>query len=387
MPVDRFHSLRAGLAAAALGLVLVLGLAPAGQAGTIDTLAKQAILIDASTGTVLFEKNADQRMPTSSMSKILTMYLVFDALKSGRIKMTDTMPVSERAWRMQGSKMFVELHNQIKVEDLIQGVIIQSGNDACIVLAEGLNGSEEAFARAMNAKAAELGLHNSNFMNSTGWPHDNHYSTARDLSILAQRMIKDFPEYYRYYSQRTFTYHNIPQGNRNPLLYRNIGVDGMKTGHTEAAGYGLTASAQRDGRRLILVVNGLDSMQKRADEAAKLIEWGFREFELYALFDAGEVVEEAPVWMGIQPTVPLVVDGGLNVTMAPPERKSLKVTMVLDVPVPAPVAQGQALGKLVLTGPGFITREVPLVAKVPVERLNLFGRVTTAAGHILFGWL
>lgn len=387
MPVDRFHSLRAGLAAAALGLVLVLGLAPAGQAGTIDTLAKQAILIDASTGTVLFEKNADQRMPTSSMSKILTMYLVFDALKSGRIKMTDTMPVSERAWRMQGSKMFVELHNQIKVEDLIQGVIIQSGNDACIVLAEGLNGSEEAFARAMNAKAAELGLHNSNFMNSTGWPHDNHYSTARDLSILAQRMIKDFPEYYRYYSQRTFTYHNIPQGNRNPLLYRNIGVDGMKTGHTEAAGYGLTASAQRDGRRLILVVNGLDSMQKRADEAAKLIEWGFREFELYALFDTGEVVEEAPVWMGIQPTVPLVVDGGLNVTMAPPERKSLKVTMVLDVPVPAPVAQGQALGKLVLTGPGFITREVPLVAKVPVERLNLFGRVTTAAGHILFGWL
>ncbi|HYH18896.1 MAG TPA: D-alanyl-D-alanine carboxypeptidase family protein, partial [Azospirillum sp.] len=257
----------------AVALAAVGGVLPA-RAATIETIAKQAILLDMTSSTVLFEKNADQRMPPSSMSKVMTMYMVFEALKSGRLSLEHTLPVSERAWRMQGSKMFVELHNMIKIDDLIKGVIVQSGNDACIVLAEGLAGSEPAFAEQMNKKAKEIGLTATNLTNATGWPDPNHYVTARDLAILAERLIKDFPEYYHYYSIRDFQYHGIKQGNRNPLLYRGIGADGLKTGHTDAAGYGLTGSAEREGRRLILVVNGLPSMQARADESARLIEWG-----------------------------------------------------------------------------------------------------------------
>lgn len=274
----------------AMGLAVALfaaGVGPVAHAASIETIAKQAILVDITSNTVLFEKSPDQRMAPSSMSKIMTMYMVFDAIKEGRLTLESTLPVSERAWRMQGSKMFVELHNNIKVDDLIKGVIVQSGNDACIVFAEGLAGSESAFAERMNKRARELGLKDTNLTNATGWPDPNHYMTARDLAILAEHLIKDFPEYYHYYSIREFKYHGINQGNRNPLLYRGMDVDGMKTGHTEAGGYGLTASAEREGRRLILVVNGLPNMQARADESARLIEWGFREFATYALFKIG----------------------------------------------------------------------------------------------------
>ncbi|HSK39613.1 MAG TPA: D-alanyl-D-alanine carboxypeptidase family protein, partial [Arenibaculum sp.] len=266
-------------AAFVFAILLIAGSADPARSASIDTIARQAVLIDATTGTVLFEKNADERMPTSSMSKIMTMYMVFDAIKQGHLSLDDTLHVSEGAWRMQGSKMFVELGNPIPVEDLIRGVIIQSGNDASVVLAEGLAGSESEFATRMTQRAHELGLTASNFTNATGWPDDDHYSTASDLAKLSDRIIADFPEFYHYYSETEFTYHDIKQGNRNPLLYRNMDVDGLKTGHTEAAGYGLAASAERNGRRLILVVNGLSDMQARADESARLLEWGFREFE------------------------------------------------------------------------------------------------------------
>ncbi len=355
------------------------------RAANIDTIAKQAILIDVSTNTVLFEKNADQRMPPSSMSKIMTMYMVFDAIKKGRLSLDHTLPVSERAWRMQGSKMYVELHNSIKVDDLIKGVIVQSGNDACIVLAEGLAGSEEAFAEQANAKARELGLTNSTLTNATGWPDPNHLMTARDLSTLAKRLITDFPEYYHYYSIREFTYHGIKQGNRNPLLYRNIGADGMKTGHTDIAGYGLTASAIRDGRRLVLVVNGLPNMQARADESARLIEWGFREFNTYTLFKAGDTIEQVPVWLGEQETVPVTVAADLNQTMARTDRPNMKVTLVTNAPVAAPLAKGTPVGKLVISAPGAPTREVPVVAAADVGRLGFFGRAIAAAKYLVFG--
>ncbi len=367
-------------------LVMALGGAPI-QAASIDTAAREAILIDATTGSVLFEKNADQRMPTSSMSKIMTMYMVFDALKTGRLSLDDTMLVSETAWGKGGSKMFVELGNRIRVEDLIRGVIVQSGNDASIVLAEGLAGSEQAFARQMNDMAREIGLTASQFRNATGWPDDDHYATARDLAHLALRLIEDFPEYYHYYSEREFTYHDIRQGNRNPLLYRNMGADGLKTGHTSAAGYGLTASAARDGRRLVLVVNGLPSAQARADESARIIEWGFREFNLYELFRVGETVEEAPVWLGAANTVPLVVPGGLKLTMSPVERERMTVTVSMQAPIPAPVTKDSQVGRLVVTAPGFHTHEVPLVAATDVAQLGFFGRIAAAAGHLLFGWL
>lgn len=371
----------AALTAALASAVAIL---PA-RAASIDTIAKQAILLDITTNTVLFEKNADQRMPPSSMSKIMTMYMVFDAIKKARLSLDHTLPVSERAWRMQGSKMYVELHNAIKVDDLIKGVIVQSGNDACIVLAEGLAGSEEAFAEQANVKAKELGLTNSHIVNATGWPDPNHLMTARDLSILAQRLITDFPEYYHYYSIRDFTYHGIKQGNRNPLLYRNIGADGMKTGHTDAAGYGLTGSALRDGRRLILVVNGLPNMQARADESARLIEWGFREFNTYTLFKAGDTIEQVPVWLGAQDTVPVTVAGDLNQTMARADRPNMKVALVTNTPVAAPVTKGTTVGKLVISAPGAPTREVPVVAAADVERLGFFGRAVAAAKYIVFG--
>jgi len=354
-------------------------------AASLDTIAKQAILVDMSTGAVLFEKNADQRMPPSSMSKIMTMYMVFERLKAGKLSFDDTFPVSQRAWRMQGSKMFVELNNSIRVEDLIRGVIIQSGNDACIVLAEGLEGSEDAFAAKATARAKELGLTASNFANSTGWPDERHYTTARDMATLAYRLIVDFPEYYRFYSEREFTYHGIKQGNRNPLLYRGIGADGIKTGHTDAAGYGLTASAERNGRRLILVVNGLPSMQARADESARILEWGFREFSLVSLFRPGDVVDSAPVWLGMQEKVPVTVEAPASITVERADRDKLQVKMVLDGPVPAPVAKGTKVGRLVVSGPVLGTREFPLVAAEDVQQLNFLGRIAAAAKHMVLG--
>ncbi|HYD29241.1 MAG TPA: D-alanyl-D-alanine carboxypeptidase family protein [Azospirillaceae bacterium] len=376
---------RSRFIAGLLVAVLVAGIAVTAKAATIDTIARQAILIDLTSGTVLFEKNADQRMPTSSMSKIMTMYMVFDRLKQGRLSLDDSMPVSERAWRMQGSKMFTELGGRIRVEDLIRGVIIQSGNDASIVLAEGLAGTEAAFADLMNQKAKELGMNNSHFTNANGWPDPDHYSTGRDLATLAQRLIQDFPEYYHYFGEIDFTYHGIKQGNRNPLLYRGIGADGLKTGHTEAAGYGLTASARRDSRRVVLVVNGLPSMQARADESAKLIEWGFREFSSYALFKAGETIDEVPVWLGAQEKVAVTVPNDFAVTMHREERRGMKVTLVVDQPVPAPVARGTQIGKLVITAPSFVTREVPVVTAADVERLGFFGRALAAMQHLVLG--
>ncbi|MGQ9370301.1 D-alanyl-D-alanine carboxypeptidase family protein [Azospirillum sp. A39] len=377
--------IRKRLAIVLAALVAAAGAALPVRAATIDTIARQAVLIDVTTDTVLLEKAADQRMPTSSMSKLMTIYMVFEALKEGRLSLDDTLPVSENAWRMQGSKMFVELHNNIKVEDLIRGVVIQSGNDACIVLAEALAGSEQAFAEKMTARAKELGLENSNFKNATGWPDPDHYSTAKDLALLAHRLMADFPEYYHFYSEREFTYHNIKQGNRNPLLYRDIGVDGLKTGHTELAGYGLTASALRDGRRLILVVNGLPSMQARADESARLIEWGFREFDAYLLFKAGEAIEEVPVWLGAQETVPATVTTDLKVTLARADRPDMKVTLVTDAPVQAPIAKGDPIGKLVITAPGQPAKEVPVVAAADVPKLGFFGRAVAGAKYLVFG--
>ena len=365
--------------------ISVFGFAAPVQAATLDTIARQAILVDATTNTVLFEKSADQKMPTSSMSKVMTAYMVFEALREKRLTLEDTLPVSEHAWRTQGSKMFVELGARIKVEDLIRGMIIQSGNDASIVLAEGLGGSEEAFAKKMTERAHALGMKDSSFANATGWPDDNHYSTCRDLATLARALILTFPEYYHYDAEREFTYHGIKQGNRNPLLYRNMGVDGLKTGHTEIAGYGLIASAQRDGRRLILVINGLPSMQARADEPARIIEWGFREFSSYALLKPGETVDTLPVWLGQAPKVTAVTGDGLTVTMAQEERRGLKVTMQAQVPLPAPIVKGQTVGKLVITAPGFATREVPLLAAEDVARLGFFGRLGAAAHHAVFG--
>lgn len=354
-------------------------------AATIETQAAQAFLMDFDTGAVLLDKNADQLMPPSSMSKLMTAYMVFERIDDGRLSLDDKLTVSEKAWRKGGSKMFVEVGNQVRVEDLLRGVIVQSGNDACIVLAEGLAGSEEAFAEQMTERAREMGMEKSTFRNSTGWPDPEHLMTARELAILAKRIILDHPQHYHYYAEKEFTWNGIRQGNRNPLLYRNIGADGLKTGHTEDAGYGLTASAVQNGRRLILVVNGLPSMQARADESDRLMSWGFREFDNYALFKAGDVVDEAPVWLGAEETVPLVIAEDLKVTLPRADRNGMQVAVVYDSPIPAPVPAGQEIAKLRVTWPGGVPVEVPLQAGKEVEQLGAFGRIAASIKFLVLG--
>ncbi|MFQ5773142.1 MAG: D-alanyl-D-alanine carboxypeptidase family protein [Kiloniellaceae bacterium] len=366
-----------------LGLLVGLGAAP--RADAIETRAREAIVLDADTGTVLLEKEADKPMPPASMSKIMTMYLVFERLKDGRLSLDDELPVSEKAWRKGGSKMFVEVGSRVRVEDLVRGVIVQSGNDACIVLAEGLSGTEEAFAEEMTRKARAIGLDNSRFANATGWPDPNHWMTARDLALLAQRTIEDFPEYYHYYSETEFTWNGIRQTNRNPLLYRSLRADGLKTGHTEEAGYGLTASAVQDGRRLILVVTGLGSQKQRAEESARLLGWAFREFDNYALFKPGEVVDEAKVWLGETKTVPLVVPEGLTVTLSRKARNGMQVKVAYEGPIPAPIEQGQRVATLVVTAPDTDPVKVPLQAGEAVGRLGVFGRLTAGLKFLVFG--
>ncbi|MEM7122647.1 MAG: D-alanyl-D-alanine carboxypeptidase family protein [Pseudomonadota bacterium] len=350
-----------------------------------ETSAREAILIDMSTGTVLFQKNADEPTYPSSMTKMMTMYLVFKKLAEGGLSLDATLPVSEKAWRMGGSKMFVEVDTRVVVEDLIRGVVIQSGNDATIVLAEGISGSEEAFAIDMTDQANEMGMTSSNFRNASGWPDPEHVTTVRDLATLAIRTIEDFPEYYPYYAETTFTFSDIEQSNRNPLLYTASGADGLKTGHTEAAGYGLTASAERDGRRLVLVINGVESSAERAREAERLIEWGFREFDAYALLEAGETVTDAEVWLGDENTVPLVIEEDLVITMSREARREMTAKAVFEGPIPAPIVAGSPIATLVLEAPNMETIEVPLIAGADVGELSMFSRLGAAISYLVFG--
>ena len=379
----RFGSRPGGVLAAAL--CLGAALAAASGALALESPARQVILIDDVTGTVLFEKNADESMAPASMSKIMTIYMVFERLAEGSLKLDDTLPVSEKAWKKGGSKMFVGLGKRVSIEDLLRGIIVHSGNDASIVIAEGFAGDEAAFAAEMTRRAREIGLRDSVFTNASGWPEEGHMATARDLAVLTRRTIHDFPQYYPYYAEKSFTYNGIRQGNRNPLLYKDIGADGLKTGHTEAAGYGLAASVVRDGRRLIVVVNGLGSARKRAYEAERLIEYGFREFGNYTLFEAGETVVEAHVWLGEAATVPLVVEEDLVTTLGRKARRGLQVKAVYDGPVPAPIAKGTPLGRLLVTAPDTDPIEIPLLAGADVEKLGPFRRIGSAVGYLIWG--
>jgi D-alanyl-D-alanine carboxypeptidase (penicillin-binding protein 5/6) len=380
--------LAAGVAASAASkpkIVSVPAAPVAKSAIGIDTQAKHALIVEVETGTVLLDKAAEERMPPASMSKIMTAYVVFDMLKKGQAKLDDELPVSEKAWRLGGSKMFVPIGGRIKIDDLLKGVIIQSGNDACLVLAEGLAGSEEAFVELMNKKAKEIGLEDSHFANVDGLPNPEHWVTAHDLAKLAVRTIQDFPEYYHYYSQIDYEFNNIKQGNRNPLLYKNIGADGLKTGHTEEAGFSLTASVKRGDRRIVLVLGGLPTMKARAQESERLIEWAFREFNDYRLFSVGDKVEDADVWLGAEPRVPLTVANNLVVTLPRKARKDMKVTVLYDRPIPAPINAGEGVGKIVVSAPDRPPIEAPLVAGASVERQDALGRIATLAGYLVWG--
>ena len=346
-------------------------------ASDFETKAEYAYLLDYNSDTVLLDKNGEEPMGPSSMTKLMTIYLVFDHLKRGEITLDTKFPISEKAWRKGGSKMYVKEGDDARVEDLIRGIIIQSGNDACIVVAEGLAGSEAAFAEDMNFMAKELGMTGSHFKNATGWPDPDHYMTAHDLAILTKRLIDDFPEYYFYFAEKEFTYSKITQPNRNRLLWRNIGADGLKTGHTEDAGYGITASAVQDGRRMIVVVNGLESEKARIAEAERLMRHGFRDFNLVELYKPGATIEHANVWFGNEPKVPLVI----NQTIAYPinrrisKKSDLALSITYDSPVSAPVVQGDKLGELTITKDGEIDKVVPLYAGKSVDKLSFFGRM------------
>ena len=352
--------------------------------GPMDTTAQWAVILDFNTGATLLDKLADAEMPPSSMTKLMTAYIVYSKLKAGTLRLDQTLPVSEHAWRTQGSKMFVELGGAIKVEDLIRGMIIQSGNDACIVLAEGIAGSEEQFVEMMNAQAKSLGLTHSVFRNCTGWPDPAHHMSVRDIATLAKAIIKDFPEYYHYDAEKTFTYHGIVQYNRNPLVQRGM-ADGLKTGHTDAGGFGVVGSAEHNERRVIMVLNGMPSARARVEESVRLMGWAFANFENVKLFAAGDTVENAPVYLGASHTVPLVGGQDLTLTMPRAWRQHAHIAIAYDSPIPAPVRRGQVVGKLTVSGQGVPQSEVALLAGDDVGRMGIPGRAVAVVTHLLTG--
>ena len=377
--------MRRSLRVALFALVAIsLAYAPS-VARALETSAKQAVLLDFETGVELYSKNADEKMPPASMTKMMTVYLLFERLAEGRLSLDDELLVSRKAWKKGGSKMFVEAGKNIKVEDLIRGIVVQSGNDATIVVAEGLAGNEGAFAREMTDKARELGMSNTTFRNASGWPDPEHRTSARDLAILAEATIRNFPDYYKYYSEREFTFSTISQRNRNPLLGRLKGADGLKTGHTENAGYGLTASAIRNGRRLILVLNGMPSDRVRKNESQHILDWGFREFGNFNLFAADEKITSGGVWLGEKSSIPLLAKEGVLLTMERKHRKSLKVTIRYMEPIPAPIKKGSKLGDIVVNVTDRSPIQIPLIAGEDVQRLGPSGRISAALGYLLWG--
>lgn len=384
------HAIKSFLAAA------VLLIAGAAQAQGIATAARHAILVEMETGDVLYSKDAATQFPPASMAKMMTVYLMFEQISEGSLSLDDTTVVSADAWKQwagtEASLMFLGEGETVSVRDLLMGIVVSSGNDACTVAAQMLAGTEEAFALWMNEKARDLGMENSRFQNASGWPAPDQYTTAEDLAILAERTIRDFPDLYRFYAEKSFTYGKdfrtgtpISQSNRNPLLYRMDGADGLKTGHTRAAGYGLAASAEREGRRLIAVVSGLESVRERARESQSLLEYGFRAFSTYALFEAGETVADAAVWLGEAGTVPLLVSEPVKLTLSRRDRAAMTVTLAYDSPIPAPVVKGQPVATIEVTAPGIQTVRVPVVAGADVAQVSGFARIGEALEYMLFG--
>ena len=338
--------------------------------------AKSWILIDANTGKILVEQNANEQLPPASLTKMMTSYVVAGEMASGKITASDNVPISVNAWRMGGSKMFVREGTEVPIQDLLRGIIVQSGNDATVALAEHVAGSESAFADVMNQRAALLGMTNSHFLNATGWPAEGHLTTARDLSLLASALISDHPEHYKLYAEKYFEFNGIKQPNRNRLLWRDKSVDGIKTGHTEAAGYCLVTSAQRNGMRLISVVMGANSEGSRAQESQKLLSYGFRYYETTMVYSAGDVLQaDNRVWFGKENTVNLVVDQDIYLTYPRGASELLDAKVHIDAVIRAPLTSTAELGKLTVAYLGEQLLEVPLSADHPVQEAGFFARL------------
>ncbi len=340
------------------------------------TGAKSFIIQDHGSGNVLAEENSEVPVDPASITKLMTAYVVFNELQSNNITLSDIVTISEKAWRTPGSRMFVEVGKQVPVEALLQGMIVQSGNDATVALAEYVAGSEDSFAALMNKHAEAIGLSGSHFTNSTGLPDENHYMTAKDIATLASLLIRQFPEYYKWYSQKEYTYNDITQQNRNKLLWRDDSVDGLKTGYTESAGYCLVTSAKQDGMRLITVVLGTSSTSARADASQALLNYGFRFFETHKLYDAGTQLTTSRIWKGSSDTIPLGIDNALYVTIPRGQYESLNASMNIDQRIMAPVTAGQALGTVQVTLGEQVVANQPLVSLQSIGEGSFWQRIT-----------
>lgn len=361
-----------------------------GQAFAFKTTAKQAFVYDLQSQQILFNKSGKDLMYPASMTKIMTAYVIFDAIKQGKIALDDKMYISEKAWKMGGSRMFLRVDTSVSVDELLKGLIIQSGNDSAVVLAEGLRGTEENFAELMNQTAKRLGMKDTNFVNASGWFDKDHYSTAWDLVILSDAIIRDFPEYYYLWAVKNYTYNNIKQGNRNPLLYVNIGVDGLKTGYTKASGYGLIASAVKDDRRIIFVLNGLRSKTERKQQGISLTREFLFNYRNTLIAKSGEVLEQAPISMQYGKTVPLVAGTDIFVSQKITNTNISKVLVEYKSPIIAPVKQGDTIGRVIVQEIDKNSTPVqniyyPLYAGADVEKNSIFGRVIGFVLTTLFG--
>lgn len=362
------------------------------NAQTFQSKAPQALLMDADTGTVLFAKEADTKIPPASLAKLMTMEVVFHRLQSGNLSLEDKFFVSENAWRKGGtnsggSTMFAKLKSEISLENLIRGVIIQSANDGCIIIAEGLAGSEDAFSNLMNERARAIGLKDSRFRNSTGLPDPAQKVSIRDLAKLAKHMIDKYPEYYKYYSEPEFEWNKILQRNRNPLLSMDIGADGFKTGFTEESGYAIVGTAVRDGQRLITVLSGMKSKRERAEESRKILDWGFRAFEKRELIGANQVIAEIGVYGGEKSTVGVVGDKKVEIYLPVGSGDFLKTRVAYDYPLMPPIKKGDKVATLKVWVDKTLTQETPLYAAEDVAKGGIVRQATDAFQELLTGWI
>ena len=351
----------------------------------IDTKAEQAIVMDFDTNEILFEKNSNIKTPPASMTKIMTVYAAFDRLKNTDLSIENECVVSAKAYKMGGSRTFLEIDDKVSIDELLKGIIIQSGNDASIALAECLAGTEDDFAKLMNVYAKRLGMLNTNFLNSSGWPEDNHYSTVYDLALLSNALIREFPDLYLYFSDKEFTYNDIKQPNRNKLLSSVQGADGLKTGFTRASGWGIAATAKRDNRRITTVINGTNSSRSRLNEASNLINWAFSQTSQKLLVDENQVIVEVDVWLGNKPRVNLVSSKKIVSTLSFDQIQLIKSSLEYKRPIEAPIKKGEIYGKLIIDIDGKPNIEVELIAQESVGSINPISKVFAAMKYLIFG--
>ena len=379
----------------AICILMIAVMAPPAKASSdVPTVAEYVFVTDFNSGRVLMAKQQDLPMKPASMANIMTTYVVFDRIAEGSLALSDQFVVSEKAWKMGGSRSFLQAGRSYSLDELLHGVIVQSGNDAAVVIAEGISGSEENFVAEMNMTATKLGMKNTRFTNATGWPHPDLTTTAEDLGILATALIRDFPvetypDLYPIFGKKAYTLNKIKQGNRNPLLYgksaANSGVDGLKTGYTSESGYGLVASAERDGQRVIMVLNGMASKKERSSESRRLMDFIFREYRNYNFFASGEVIDQAEVWLGEARHVSLVLEEGVSKVLSRSERAKTELSVSWSGPVPAPISKGQKIGELILKTDGQITDRLPLLAAEDVRQLGMLDRIGEALKYLIFG--